>query len=72
MNNKAKLLLLPYNNNEEAFTGLVRLVHTWRNQKKCSKVVPCDVWRMDRGGLSWSLDVKAAQNREGERQQRFP
>ena len=66
MNNKVKLLLLPYNNNEEAFTGLVRLVHTWRNQKKCSKVVPCDVWRMDCGGLSWRLDVKATQNREGE------
>ncbi|KAL0014500.1 hypothetical protein SO802_001569 [Lithocarpus litseifolius] len=60
VNNKVKLLLLPYNNNEEAFTGLVRLVHTWRNQKKCPKVVPCDVWRMDRGGLSWRLDVKAA------------
>ncbi|XP_050270900.1 uncharacterized protein LOC126714683 isoform X1 [Quercus robur] len=60
VNNKVKLLLLPYNNNEEAFTGLVRLVHTWRNQKKCSKVVPCDVWRMDRGGFSWRLDVKAA------------
>ncbi|KAM3713374.1 hypothetical protein ACJW30_01G252800 [Castanea mollissima] len=60
VNNKVKLLLLPYNNNEEAFTGLVRLVHTWRNQKKRSKVVPCDVWRMDRGGFSWRLDVKAA------------
>ena len=47
MNNKVKLLLLPYNNNEEAFTGLVRLVHTWQNQKKCSKVVclvMCGEW----------------------------
>ena len=60
VNNKVKLPLLPYNNNEEAFTGLVRLVHTWQNKKKCSKVVPCDVWRMDRGGFSWRLDVKAA------------
>ena len=60
MNNKMMLLLLPYNNNEEAFTSLVRLMHTWWNRKKCSKVVPCDEWRMDRGGLSWRLDVKVA------------
>ena len=43
----------------QAFTGRVRLQHTWRNQKS-SKVVPCDVWRMDCGGFSWRLDVKAA------------
>ncbi|KAG2714782.1 hypothetical protein I3760_03G044600 [Carya illinoinensis] len=41
------------------FTGQVRLQHTWRNQK-CSKVMPCDVWRMEFGGFAWRLDVKAA------------
>ncbi|KAF5479773.1 hypothetical protein F2P56_000564 [Juglans regia] len=41
------------------FTGHVRLQHTWRNQK-CSKVMPCDVWRMEFGGFAWRLDVKAA------------
>lgn len=43
-----------------AFTARVRLQHTWRNQKCTSKVVPCDVWRMDCGGFAWRLDVKAA------------
>ncbi|KAF5457359.1 hypothetical protein F2P56_021466 [Juglans regia] len=42
-----------------AFTGRVRLQHTWRN-KKCSKVMPCDVWRMNSGGFAWRLDVEAA------------
>ncbi|KAK7271132.1 hypothetical protein RJT34_26779 [Clitoria ternatea] len=42
-----------------AFTCGVRLQYTWRN-KKCTKMVPCDVWRLDCGGFAWRLDVKAA------------
>ncbi|KAE8021367.1 hypothetical protein FH972_007261 [Carpinus fangiana] len=54
---KERLLTWAY----PAFTARVRLQHTWRNQKCCtSKVVPCDVWRMDCGGFAWRLDVKAA------------
>jgi hypothetical protein len=54
---KERLLTWAY----PAFTARVRLQHTWRNQKGCtSKVVPCDVWRMDGGGFAWRLDVKAA------------
>ncbi|XP_027357177.1 uncharacterized protein LOC113866548 [Abrus precatorius] len=41
------------------FTCGVRLQYTWRNEK-CTKMVPCDVWRMDCGGFAWRLDVKAA------------
>ncbi|KAA8548202.1 hypothetical protein F0562_004537 [Nyssa sinensis] len=33
-----------------AFACRVRLQYTWRDQK-CSKTVPCDVWRMDFGGV---------------------
>lgn len=40
-----------------AFSCLVRL----EKEKKWSKMVPCDVWRMEFGrGLAWRLDVKAA------------
>ncbi|KAG5028484.1 hypothetical protein AAZX31_05G071500 [Glycine max] len=42
-----------------AFTCGVRLQYTWRNEK-CTKMVPCDVWRLDCGGFAWRLDVKAA------------
>ncbi|KAL2335213.1 hypothetical protein Fmac_016426 [Flemingia macrophylla] len=42
-----------------AFTCGVRLQYTWRNDK-CTKMVPCDVWRLDSGGFAWRLDVKAA------------
>ncbi|KAK7316103.1 hypothetical protein VNO77_34825 [Canavalia gladiata] len=42
-----------------AFTCGVRLQYTWRNEK-CTKLVPCDVWRLDCGGFAWRLDVKAA------------
>ncbi|KAK7266898.1 hypothetical protein RIF29_19559 [Crotalaria pallida] len=42
-----------------AFTCSVRLQYTWQNEK-CSKMVPCDVWRLDFGGFAWRLDVKAA------------
>ncbi|XP_061338978.1 uncharacterized protein LOC133285725 [Gastrolobium bilobum] len=42
-----------------AFTCGVRLQYTWRNEK-CTKMVPCDVWRLDCGGFAWKLDVKAA------------
>lgn len=42
-----------------AFTCGVRLQYTWRNEK-CTKMVPCDVWKLDCGGFAWKLDVKAA------------
>lgn len=43
-----------------AFTCSVRLQYTWRNEKCYTKMVPCDVWRLDCGGFAWKLDVKAA------------
>ena len=43
----------------QAFTCGVRLQYTWQNEK-CTKMVPCDVWRMECGGLAWRLDIKAA------------
>lgn len=42
-----------------AFTCGVRWQYTWRDEK-CTKMVPCDVWRLDCGGFAWRLDVKAA------------
>ncbi|OWM71458.1 hypothetical protein CDL15_Pgr005645 [Punica granatum] len=42
-----------------AYVALVRVEHTWRHGRY-SKVVPCDVWRLDWGGFAWRLDVKAA------------
>ncbi|KAK4754684.1 hypothetical protein SAY87_002788 [Trapa incisa] len=39
----------------EAFTCRVRV-----REERRSRVVPCDVWRMDSGGFAWRLDVKAA------------
>ncbi|KAJ4973031.1 hypothetical protein NE237_006205 [Protea cynaroides] len=42
-----------------AFACRVRLQYTCRKEKH-SLTVPCDVWRMDRGGFAWRLDVKAA------------
>ncbi|KAE8696162.1 Cytochrome C1 family isoform 1 [Hibiscus syriacus] len=42
-----------------AFSCKVRLQFTWQN--KCSTIMlPCDVWKMDRGGFAWRLDVEAA------------
>ncbi|XP_062105518.1 uncharacterized protein LOC133817125 [Humulus lupulus] len=44
-----------------AFTCRVRVQYKRVNTKeKCSKIMPCDVWRMDCGGFAWRLDVKAA------------
>lgn len=42
-----------------AFGCRVRVEYTCRD-RKCSRTVPCDVWRMDCGGFAWRLDVKAA------------
>ena len=46
-----------------AFSCKVRLQHTWQKEK-CSKMLPCDVWKMDDGdgggGFAWRLDVEAA------------
>lgn len=42
-----------------AFTCGVRLQYTWRYEK-FTKMVPCDVWRLECGGFAWRLDVKAA------------
>lgn len=42
-----------------AFSCMVRLQYR-RREDKVTKMVPCDVWRMDFGGFAWRLDVKAA------------
>lgn len=42
-----------------AFTCGVRLEYTW-HKEKWTKMVPCDVWRLECGGLAWRLDIKAA------------
>lgn len=46
--------------NTTAFTCLVSLRYYSLEKEKCLKMVPCDVWRMECGGLAWRLDVKAA------------
>ena len=43
-----------------AFTCRVRVQYTRMNKEKSSKIMPCDVWRMDSGRFAWRLDVKAA------------
>ncbi|KAL6960459.1 hypothetical protein U1Q18_038222 [Sarracenia purpurea var. burkii] len=42
-----------------AFACRVRVEYTWRKVKQ-SRIMPCDVWRMDFGGFAWRLDLKAA------------
>ncbi|KAH7560515.1 hypothetical protein JRO89_XS10G0034700 [Xanthoceras sorbifolium] len=42
-----------------SFTARVRLQYTWQKEKY-SKMVPCDVWKMDFGGFAWRLDIEAA------------
>ncbi|GKV41344.1 hypothetical protein SLEP1_g48888 [Rubroshorea leprosula] len=52
--------LLPYTQYlYRAFSCHVGVQYTWRKDKY-TKMVPCDVWRMDSGGYAWRLDVKAA------------
>ncbi|XP_062010305.1 uncharacterized protein LOC133726715 isoform X2 [Rosa rugosa] len=47
-------------NGHSAFSCRVRLQYMCQKEK-CSKMVPCDVWRMQEGaGLAWRLDMKAA------------
>ncbi|KAF5746945.1 hypothetical protein HS088_TW06G01121 [Tripterygium wilfordii] len=41
------------------FTCQMRVQNTWR-EERWSKLVPCDVWRMDFGGFAWRLDLKTA------------
>ncbi|KAK9117476.1 hypothetical protein Sjap_016423 [Stephania japonica] len=43
----------------QSFTCRVRVQYTWRKERH-SVMVPCDVWRINGGGLAWRLDVKAA------------
>ncbi|XP_054802287.1 uncharacterized protein LOC129306016 [Prosopis cineraria] len=43
----------------EAFTCGVRLQYTWQKEK-WTKMVPCDVWKLDCGGFAWRLDIQAA------------
>ncbi|KAF4385795.1 hypothetical protein F8388_010351 [Cannabis sativa] len=47
-----------------AFTCRVRVQFKRANncnyKEVCSKIMPCDVYRMDCGGFAWRLDVKAA------------
>ncbi|XVE67751.1 hypothetical protein DITRI_Ditri09bG0013400 [Diplodiscus trichospermus] len=43
-----------------AFSCKVRLQYTWQKEKY-SKMLPCDVWKMDgSAGFAWRLDVEAA------------
>ncbi|XWS30469.1 hypothetical protein CRYUN_Cryun24cG0120400 [Craigia yunnanensis] len=43
-----------------AFSCKVRLQYRWQ-KKKCSRMLPCDVRKMDGGGgFAWRLDVEAA------------
>ncbi|KAE9619873.1 hypothetical protein Lal_00040276 [Lupinus albus] len=42
-----------------SFTCSVRLQYTCLKEK-CTKMVPCDVWRLESNGFAWRLDVKAA------------
>ncbi|KDP46328.1 hypothetical protein JCGZ_10168 [Jatropha curcas] len=52
--------LVPYMY-KSAFTCWVRLSNDKEEKDRCSsKMVPCDVWRMDCGGFAWRLDVEAA------------
>ncbi|CAB4275279.1 unnamed protein product [Prunus armeniaca] len=48
---------LPYTH--WAFTCQVKLQYMV-GKEKYSRMVPCDLWRMDGGGFAWRLDVKAA------------
>ncbi|KAM1014961.1 uncharacterized protein LOC126582662 [Malus sylvestris] len=41
------------------FSCRVRLQYSTLQKEKCSKTVPCDVWRME-CGLAWRLDITAA------------
>ncbi|XWS44047.1 hypothetical protein CRYUN_Cryun15aG0011400 [Craigia yunnanensis] len=43
-----------------AFSCRVRLQYGDGKGKNCSKMIPCDVWKMRSGGFAWRLDVKAA------------
>ncbi|XWS32668.1 hypothetical protein CRYUN_Cryun22dG0009600 [Craigia yunnanensis] len=43
-----------------AFSCRVRLQYGDGKGKNCSKMVPCDVWKMRSGVFAWRLDVKAA------------
>ncbi|XP_031094243.1 uncharacterized protein LOC115998736 [Ipomoea triloba] len=43
-----------------AFACTVRVVYWWQTAKMQSKTMPCDVWKMEFGGLAWRLDAKAA------------
>ncbi|KAJ4724191.1 von willebrand factor A domain protein [Melia azedarach] len=43
-----------------SFTTKVRLQYSTWQKEKYSKVVLCDVFRMDGGGFAWRLDVEAA------------
>nr|GMC99492.1 uncharacterized protein LOC109158085 [Ipomoea batatas] len=43
-----------------AFACTVRVVYWWQTAKMQSKTMPCDVWKMEFGGLAWRLDTKAA------------
>ncbi|WCJ27505.1 hypothetical protein M5689_009243 [Euphorbia peplus] len=43
-----------------AFRCWVRLEEKETEKSAASKMVPCDVWRMDCGGFAWRLDIEAA------------
>uniref|UniRef100_A0A0D3AW55 DUF7950 domain-containing protein n=2 Tax=Brassica oleracea var. oleracea TaxID=109376 RepID=A0A0D3AW55_BRAOL len=45
--------------NYRAFTCRVRMQYTWQ-ETEYTKMVPCDVWKMEFGGFAWRLDTTAA------------
>ncbi|KAB2614068.1 hypothetical protein D8674_036384 [Pyrus ussuriensis x Pyrus communis] len=50
---------LPYADASALIACQVKLQYTV-GKDKCSRTVPCDLWRMDDGGFAWRLDVNAA------------
>ncbi|XP_027152713.1 uncharacterized protein LOC113755608 [Coffea eugenioides] len=44
---------------DPSFACTVRFEYVWDGHK-CSRVIPCDVWRMDFGGFAWKLDINAS------------
>ncbi|KAL6497587.1 hypothetical protein OROHE_027216 [Orobanche hederae] len=43
-----------------SFACRARIVQQRGKGQKWNKIMPCDVWRMDFGGLAWKLDVNTA------------
>lgn len=44
---------------DPSFACTVRIEYVWGGPK-CSRIIPCDAWRMDFGGFAWKLDINAS------------